>query len=212
MAYQTTKPAPNDDLDVSVTDIQQNFLTANTVMDINHYPFDNLTVNKGKHKFVDMPVLAGVPTIAAGDGGIYTKLDASTQAQMFYTPDATGNEYQLTRTIAASFAKFGVFIADGALANSTFGWSFLPGGLLFQYGTYIPGNFSGSKTGAINFPTAFTSVPYLIILTPISKANSNENHTLSLSSTTPPTTTTFNYNWDSTTSTYSGFSWTAIGR
>lgn len=55
MVYQTLIPQPNDDLDVSVTDIQQNFLTANTVMDIDHYPFDNVTVNKGFHKTVTSP-------------------------------------------------------------------------------------------------------------------------------------------------------------
>ena len=55
MVYQTASPAPNDDLDVSVTDIQQNFLTANTVFDIDHYPFDDLTANKGFHHTVTSP-------------------------------------------------------------------------------------------------------------------------------------------------------------
>lgn len=55
MVYQTASPAPNDDLDVSVTDIQQNFLTANTVFDIDHYPFNDSTANKGFHHTVTSP-------------------------------------------------------------------------------------------------------------------------------------------------------------
>lgn len=62
MVYQPTKPQPNDNLDVSVTDIQQNFLTANTVMGIDHYPFDNVTANKGFHKTVTSPDQTTEPT------------------------------------------------------------------------------------------------------------------------------------------------------
>lgn len=67
MVYQTLIPQPNDDLDVSVTDIQQNFLTANTVMAIDHYPFDNVTANKGFHKTVTSPdqVTAPAATVNA---------------------------------------------------------------------------------------------------------------------------------------------------
>lgn len=65
MAYQTLIPQPNDDLDVSVTDIQQNFLTANTVMSIDHYPFDDVTANKGFHKTVTSPDQTTAPTTTA---------------------------------------------------------------------------------------------------------------------------------------------------
>lgn len=63
MPYQPNKPLPPDDLDISVTDIQQNFLIANTVMDIDHYPFDNLTANKGFHKTVTTPDQGAVPAV-----------------------------------------------------------------------------------------------------------------------------------------------------
>lgn len=61
MVYQTLIPQPNDDLDVSVTDIQQNFLTANTVFDIDHYPFNDSTANKGFHHTVTSPDQVAVP-------------------------------------------------------------------------------------------------------------------------------------------------------
>jgi len=65
MPYQPNKPLPPDDLDISVTDIQQNFLIANTVIDIDHYPFDNLTANKGFHKQVTSPDQGAAPAATA---------------------------------------------------------------------------------------------------------------------------------------------------
>lgn len=63
MPYQPNKPLPNDDLDVSVDDLQQNFEIANTVMSIDHYPFDNLTANKGFHKKVTSPDQGSAPAV-----------------------------------------------------------------------------------------------------------------------------------------------------
>lgn len=195
MAYQTTKPAPSDDLDVSVTDIQQNFLTANTVMDINHYPFDNLTANKGKHKFVDMPVTT-LPTIASGDGGVYTK--ASGQTQLFYTSDAGAQEYQLTRAIDASIATFG----------TATGWTFLPGGILMQWGFVV----SVSNSGTVTFPVTFSTGVFSISTTPT--VNSSTSHALAYC-VDNTTLTTSTFKWfvaNSVSSSSTGFYWMAIGK
>ncbi len=158
MVYLPLKPASGDNLSVSQGDIQQNFQTANTVMSINHYPFDDVTANKGKHKFVDMPVGA-LPTIGSGDGGLYTKA-VTAISQLFYTQDASGNEYQLSRVIPASFATF----------STNPGWTFLPGGLLMQYGSKLAN--TGSPNGSVTFPVAFTATPYSVQITVLENSNS----------------------------------------
>ncbi len=61
MVYNTLKPAANDNLNVSQGDIQGNFLTANTVMAVNHYAFDVVSGNQGKHNVVTTPIVVNAP-------------------------------------------------------------------------------------------------------------------------------------------------------
>jgi hypothetical protein len=147
MPYQPNIPLSTDNLNVSQGDIQGNFITANTVMGQNHYPFDDATIG-GKHKFVDMPILAAVPSIAAGDGGLYTKT-TSGRSNLFYTSDAAGNEIQITTSVNPSI------IANG-------GFTFLPGGLIMIWGSFNPNvsttvtfpNIAFTGYGGNGFPTA----------------------------------------------------------
>lgn len=155
MAYVSNIPQPNDLLSESQGDILGNFQSANTTYGINHYPFDNATVGQiGKHKFVEMPVSAVIPAgLIAGDGTVYAKT-ANAATQLFYSPDNSTNEYQLTRCIAASFASFSTFtVFDGTQPRVTGGWTFLPGGLLMQYGIIT----SPVNNDTIKLPVAFSS-------------------------------------------------------
>ena len=191
MPYDTNIPRATDNLNVSQGDIQGNFLTANTVMGINHYPFTDATIG-GKHKFVDMPILAALPSIAAGDGGLYTKT-VSSQSQLFYAADGNITEYQMTRVIPASVGTF-------AIAN---GWTFLPGGILMQWGT----NTSASGS-TITFPVAYTSAVFGIQCT-IFQNTTNRHFVYTRSNTlTNFVTTQLDSGGSGETNT---FFWTAIG-
>jgi hypothetical protein len=153
MTFNPNVPQPNDLLSDSQVDILQNFSSSNTSFGINHYPFDDATINNGKHKFVQMPVQGSTPVIAAGDGALYTRTDGG-ESQLFYTPDATGNTYQITRCITASSGTFGTFtVFDGTQPRVTGGWTFLPGGLLMQYGILT----SPVNNDTIKFPVAFNN-------------------------------------------------------
>ena len=193
MPYDTNIPRATDNLNVSQGDIQGNFLTANTIMAINHYPFDNTSADKGKHKFVDMPILAALPSIASGDGGLYTKT-VSSQSQLFYAADGNITEYQMTRVIPASVGTFA----------TNPGWTFLPGGLIMQYGSKSNPGTSGSVlfTPNIDFPTAC----FYVFLQLQHSSSGNESATVQPT----PTTTGFSYR-----TTSSGAStilyWWAIG-
>lgn len=171
MAYSTNIPQAGSKLSVSQPQIQGNFLTANTVINVDHFPFDNVTSDQGKHRWVEMPVLA-VPLPAGGTQGIiYTKsvtLSATSQTQLYYTQDGLGQEWQITSANNVNFATFGTFTnypvpsvtppyppSDPAVPNQNGGWTFLPGGLLFQYGTMI----ATSSTQLIKFPVRFSAIP-----------------------------------------------------
>ena len=96
-----------------------------------------------------------IPATAAGEGSLYTKQATSEallmESDIFYTPDGSTNEYQMTRTVTGKFGTFG----------TNPGWTFLPGGLLLQYGK-ISVNAGG--TFPVSFSVTFTNVPYSITL------------------------------------------------
>ncbi len=194
MTYSTTIPQPNDDLDVSVTDIQQNFLTANTVMDIDHYPFNNLTATKGQHKQVQIVNQAAIPPgLANGAETIYSK-NIPSGGELFFTRGSSGVEIQLT--------------GPGDTSATLQGHSFLPGGLLIQWGEIIN---PGSGSTPVTFPTPFPSgsAPFSITLTVRRNATSNAI-VYYVDEATPPTSTGFNY--VGTTSGSQFLYWMAIGK
>jgi hypothetical protein len=194
--------------------IRTNFSVLQTTIDQNHVDLN--LANKGKHYVIQMPVTASIPVaplppggLVANEANIYAKT-SSAASQIFFSPDASGNEYQITRAITASFALFAANAAYGAPPAGTLisgGWTFLPGGLLFQYGKFTGlGASNTPANGTIPFPVAFTGVPFLIEMTVVKDGG---NGIANVSRSTPPTNTGFTYALDG--SNYAGVYWTAIG-
>lgn len=198
MTFTPNMPVSGQTLGDTRDLVNGNFAAINNTISVNHVAMNSS--GAGKHKFVEMPNQATIPVgLAASEGTVYCKA-ANGASQLFFTPGTSGNEYQLTRTNAANFAKFATNTAY--VANHTGGWTFLPGGLLFQYGL----RSSPGSSGAITFPVAFGSAPYLIT---VSLYRTSGDHNVVINSGTPPTTTTFNYICDTGGS--AGVYWTAIG-
>ena len=149
MTYQAGIPLPGDKLNKSQNDIKNNFTSCDGSFNLNHFGFSTLGGQAGKHKFVEMPVQTK-PSIVGGEGALYTK--TSGQTQLFYTSDnSTPQEYQMTRVIDASIARF---------ANNP-GWTFLPGGLILQWGFVAPPGTSGTVTflpNGVNFTVSIMHV------------------------------------------------------
>lgn len=122
---------------------------------VNHY--DNNSANAGRHKHVEMPISASIPPgLINGETTVYSKTDAATTSQLFFSPDNTGNEYQITRAINAAFTLFSTntqYETVPAIVNG--GWTYLPGGMLLQYGTIVSGS-------SINFAVPFTTAVYFV--------------------------------------------------
>lgn len=200
MTYNQNIPQPTDFLSDSQGQIQQNFLVANTVMDINHYPFNNATTNKGKHKFLQMPDQVAAPAVAADELGFYVKA-VSGVSQFFMRGENGGSEYQMTVGTAGvdpNFATFGT--NTGYLANHTGGWTFLPGGLIMQYGERLS---LADGNNVVTFPRTFPTAVFSVVTT-MNRNSSNVDvlyaHTLTTTKFTMRNTSTGN----------SGF-WYAIG-
>ena len=153
MSYQPRPTASGDTLAASRDPIRNNFSLIQTSLELNHGAFG--AADQGKHKFMQMPEQGSAPTTAANEVALYAKQDpnAPGEAAIFYRQEGSGNEYQITTSHKTNLAQFG-------LSNP--GWTFLPGGLLMQYGTYTQASSSGGT--AVVFPTPFAATPYAITL------------------------------------------------
>jgi len=206
MSYNPSIPNPTDFLSDSQGQIKTNFTAINAGLSINHYPLSPNTTDTGKHKFVEM-VNNAAPVGAANEGVIYTKtIGAPAASEMFYKPDATTDEYQVTRTFSAGIPLFGTntnYPQVPARPNQFGGWTFLPGGLLLQYGR-VDSPTAGPFT--VKFPISFTSPPYIIELTP---RNDGSHSAFTYYIDGAPTSTSFNY--QGSTSGSNALFWMAIG-
>jgi hypothetical protein len=61
MVYLSNIPIATDDLDVSQPQLNANFTQLNVSFGVDHYPYDNLTVNNGFHNQVTTPVYVTSP-------------------------------------------------------------------------------------------------------------------------------------------------------
>lgn len=205
----TLLPNSGQSLGQTRNSVKTNFTVLQTAIDQNHY--DMNVANAGKHLVLQMPA-AGLPVptggLVVGDANIYSK-SSSAASQIFFSPDNSSNEYQLTRAITASFSSFGVNSAYGAPPagfTQTGGWTFLPGGLLMQYGFY--GKAGSLNSGTVQFPVTWTTGAYTIQTT-VYRASAGNAVSVLIDSGTPPTTSSFKY--VSNFSANDFFYWTAIG-
>ena len=204
MTYTTNIPVSGDTLGGTRDRIRTNFQEIANVMAENHVAFND--ADEGKHKFLQMPVQAAAPATGASEAAFYVKDDGGGVAQFFVKGEQTGSEYQITSIASgadAQIAEFGTFTNYSGSFNG--GWSFLPGGLLLQYGTVTT---TGAIT-AVTFPKPFAAAttPYSIMLTASGTANNDDVQTVNTG--TPPTNTTFRINRTGSNRT---LYWQAIGK
>lgn len=227
--FSTTVPAgpnnPSDDQPVML----QNNQSDSSIWATDHFGYN---VNSGGyHQQTRManrttyPLAPNPPTVISGFGGTYCDNGSSTtplnETNLWYTPDNGGGKspkeiYQLTRTVSASYPLFAKLTNNYNGVGTTFfgGWTFLPGGILMQYGSYR-GMVSGNPgipnpIPQIPFPVTFNSLPFNIQITQISASGGISNS--NLASVTTRATTFFNWNFTSVpTNAYIGIDWVAIG-
>lgn len=215
--YQPGIPTGTVDLDVDYLNIQGNFTQANVVFGVDHVPFDNTTKEKGYHEDIHFNpesttvtnppnnyVAAsqypqGIPSIVAGIGQLFSSAvtDGSSTDTGLYWLSGNGLKVALTRNFQPA-----------ALAN---GYTFLPGGIILQWGlkTITPNSWPTTDQTLTfapsnkNFPNAC-----LAVFTTF-RSNSTSGGDIGINS-----ISTTNFHWQfggSSSASYSGFYWVAIG-
>lgn len=131
--------------------INTNFQVLDTTFSVNHVGYNDS--GAGKHKFMQMPEQASAPSTAANEGALYTKDDGARTALYWVQEAGQGAEVKMTGP------------TPSAAAN---GYTFLPGGLLLQWGVVNNAGTSGTvlfATNNIDFPLNLFTVQLTIART-----------------------------------------------
>lgn len=211
--YTTGVPNPPNNPSADVGNMQTNTNSISGLIAVDHVGFNGSLGVGGKHQQVQIQSQGSIPPNLSGQQStLYAKQSGG--SQIFFTPGTSGLEYQLTRSVNSGFSSFGQFgnfgtITAGYTMNT--GWTFLPGGMLFQYGSVTRGGGISPSTIVVGFPVTFSTEDIVVSITPICKnGGTSEVHTASLQNNTL-SDSGFTCNFDSSTSSYLGFTWTAIG-
>lgn len=196
IAYERDIPATANNPSVDQPDMRDNTNHIDDIISVDHYSFNNN--NSGWHKQVTLPVASpfAAPPSTINQGVFYTNT-ANSATNVFYKNDGVADQYQMTRTNAANFATFGTYTNYNGLNFG--GWTFLPGGLLYQYGRRVCVNGD-----TITFPIPFANASEYSIS--VVRVQGNTGSTWGANTLT---TTGFNVSTDGGSSTYL---WTAVGR
>lgn len=199
--YQPNIPTGTVPLDQDYLNVQGNFQQLDTSFGVDHFPFSNTTGNNGYHGAVHLSQQSVVPTPVSTSGEIYSKIATQiiSDTALFYQT-GTGINVQMTMNVLP-------------LAGAN-GYTFLPGGLLMQWGVVTLGGGS-NQSGTVTFATSNIAFPTNVLnisLTLQSNTGNSSDNTLSVSVTSAPTGTGFNWKYNGTGSTnFPAFYWMAIG-
>lgn len=174
MTYNPNIPQPSDNLSVSQGDLLTNFQTANTSFGKNHFPFDDLPVNNGKHKFSQYPAQGGAPATLTNEGALYTKTGTFGN-ELFYIRDNN-----VATEVALTSSKIPAPLA------ATQGYTFIAGDMIIQWGKVLTTAASSTQS----FNVAFKNACFQVITTPVYVAP-NAAAGYAIGDAPPPSTTGF---------------------
>lgn len=115
MVFKKNIPQPSDLFEDSQSDLLNNNLQLNTSFGVDHYTFDNITANNGKHNLVTTPEIVGAtdPTTAATECKFYARTLAGAGLMQISRgpsdkPITPVTKFQTGNTVIASTATYDV--------------------------------------------------------------------------------------------------------
>lgn len=150
MAYNQNIPKPGDLISVSQGQILANFQAIQTLIDVNHVDFADAG-NMGKHKFVTFTDQTALPPVAAGtDLNMYNAVDGNTGLQELWIGNSAGSTIPFTSGIFA-----------------TPGWTFIPSGIMIQWGNGGNINDNQNPLITVTFSRSFPNACFQVIVCPL---------------------------------------------
>lgn len=140
--YDSTKPNSGITFSAGRVVVQNNFAGIESYISRDHVSYDANSADSGKHKAIRLTEQTA-PTTLVNELGLYAK-DTGSEPDLYIRRESSGTEIRLT---------------TGEVQAGTDGYSFLPGGLIIQWGRL--NNVSKGGT-ALTFPKAFPNNCYNI--------------------------------------------------
>jgi hypothetical protein len=227
-SYQPNVPTGLVFLDQDYANIQQNFSSLDTYFGVDHTPYSTgtLTDPNGYHQSIHMVPVSTTTTNAPNNQPVngYTAITGFGQLftaqindglggpdEALYYLSGGGKLSQLTRNVQSGLFVNNYVASGGGNAGMDYsaGVTYLPGGLLMQYGRYDPSSLPNG--GTIKFPFKSAGI-YNIQITPISSSSSSTPSNCSISYKNGSTTADqFEWKVNGSNSDYRGFFWMTIG-
>jgi len=203
--YNNGIPAANNNPSVDQPNMQTNTDSIDSIINVDHYSFE--TNFDGTHKQVQLKNSAGINgAIPAGLQGVgfetlYSSATAGT-GELWFVRGASATGVQLT--------------GPGTPSTATQGYTFLPGGILIQWGRRSANMPSGSSIGSEVFPVAFLNGSLTVTGNPLMNYNPvgsrpSSQASLNIRASSLGSTTGFDWQFYTNSSDYKGFTWIAIG-
>lgn len=189
MGFTPNIPQVGQSLGNSRSQVLNNFAVLRSSFAANHADVNDL--NSGKHTFIQYVVQGSDPSTAANEIARYTKLVSSVAREFLRLP-SNGAVFQ---------------VSGPAPSVGTNGYTYLPGGLLMQWGTRAG---SSSATNPVTFPIAFSAAPYYVNAIPVRASSSPGSDFTTVIVTGTVTTTGFSIG-NIGSHTMVSWYWTAIG-
>ncbi len=164
--YVNNIPQGADLLSQSQPSLLTNTQGVSTFVNVDHLDFAN--GNAGMHKWVELPT-PGAPAVVAGKIDLFPQLN---NAGNF----ATGRNDLYVQPAAQVAGVLGTAIPATATSPVVNGWSYLPSGIIFQWGTYAT---PGGTSGVLAFPQPFPTVCLQVIVSTLF-SNGDQNRTVQL--------------------------------
>jgi hypothetical protein len=227
--YQPNVPTGTVDLDQDYLNLQGNFQQLDIAYGYDHVAFSDTsglppTVNgiSGLHKVIH--ALANTVT-SGGDPVNYPIVPPTPVAltgEIFTTESNDGfgvDEILWYQTAAGKLSQLTSNIVPKVSSGTEFGYTFLAGGLIMQWGVATSSfGSSGTTTGSVLFTTSsrnknFPNACFNVQMTLLGASGSSQ--TLQLDSNTSPNPRPTGFTWRFTTApsgtSYTGFYWIALG-
>lgn len=212
--YQPGIPTGTVNLDEDYKALKANFTALDTIFNVDHVTFSNTTAQKGYHKDIHFNPISttvtnapnnyvtatqypqGVPATVVGIGQLFSSSvnDGVNVDTGLYWLTGSGRQVALTRNFTPVVA-----------AN---GYTFLPGGLIMQWGRISSPIPSGGPVAGnqVTFPIPFPNSVFSITLGPVRANTTNEVLTINSVG-----ITNAKFNVLTGSSNYSSVYWQAIG-
>ena len=194
LSYTTGVPNPPNNPSTDVGPMQINTNSINSILNVDHFGFNNTL--GGWHKIIHLPAQTVDPapvTVPANAGQLYTKT-ISGDLELFY--ESSGG-------VISQLTAAGITPTPG-----TNGYSYIPGGILLQWGvlnTTFPSN-----VGTVTFATANIAFPNNCFN--VQMTMKGTSGTANLTQITGISKTAFNWQFTGGSSTsFTGFYWYAVG-